>query len=410
MMAQVITFILLWLIAAAGHAAWIVHFVNCLHCLKTRAWWIKVFRRCLHVINAGLPLWFAWQYGPSLATQGGWLALPAPLLAYLGVCWLIGGVYLPCMIYRRHTRPAPLQQSSMVKCSINVADRLGHIPRGQGKHGHLSYLPWNEIYHIEFIQRELHLPRLPKSWDGLTLLHVTDLHLCGIPDLPYFEWVLAQAAQERADLVCITGDILDSPKHYEWIKPALGKLRWRYGGFAILGNHDSYLDVPIIENELQQLGLELMGGRWASFTIRGESLIIVGNERPWLKDPPDLQDCPREPFRLALCHTPDEYPWAKANGIDLMLAGHNHGGQIRIPGLGPIFVPSRYSGRYDVGLFYEAPTLMHVSRGLSGTYPVRYRCKPEITRFVLRAAQLHDDAARPRPLMDGRPEPFAVPG
>jgi predicted MPP superfamily phosphohydrolase len=70
-----------------------------------------------------------------------------------------------------------------------------------------------------------------------------------------------------------------------------------------------------------------------------------------------------------------------------MLAGHVHGGQIRLPLFGPIFVPSRYSRRYDCGTFDEPPTLLHVSRGLSGQHPLRYNCRPEVTKIILVGSQ-----------------------
>jgi predicted MPP superfamily phosphohydrolase len=76
--------------------------------------------------------------------------------------------------------------------------------------------------------------------------------------------------------------------------------------------------------------------------------------------------------------------WAQQHHIDLMLSGHVHGGQIRLPVLGSVFVPSRYSRKYDCGTFFEAPTVMHVGRGLSGQHPLRFFCKPEVTRIVLR--------------------------
>ena len=66
-----------------------------------------------------------------------------------------------------------------------------------------------------------------------------------------------------------------------------------------------------------------------------------------------------------------------------MLAGHTHGGQIRFPGVGAVLAPSIFGTRYAAGLFYEAPTLMHVSRGVSGLTPVRYNCRPEITLLRL---------------------------
>jgi predicted MPP superfamily phosphohydrolase len=89
-------------------------------------------------------------------------------------------------------------------------------------------------------------------------------------------------------------------------------------------------------------------------------------------------------FRLCLSHTPDNIRWAQRHGVDLMLSGHNHGGQIRLPLFGSLFVPSRYSRRFDCGLFWQPPTLLYVSRGLAGKEPLRYNCRPEITRLVLR--------------------------
>jgi hypothetical protein len=99
-----------------------------------------------------------------------------------------------------------------------------------------------------------------------------------------------------------------------------------------------------------------------------------------------LSDCPAGPFRLCLSHTPDNIAWARRAGIDLMLSGHVHGGQIRFPVIGSMLVPSRYGRRYDCGVFAEGPTLLHVSRGLSGEHPLRYGCRPEVTRITLRSA------------------------
>ena len=67
-----------------------------------------------------------------------------------------------------------------------------------------------------------------------------------------------------------------------------------------------------------------------------------------------------------------------------LAAGHVHGGQIRLPGVGSILVPSRYGRRYDCGLFDESPTLLCVSRGLGGEHPLRYLCRPEVILLTLR--------------------------
>ena len=68
-----------------------------------------------------------------------------------------------------------------------------------------------------------------------------------------------------------------------------------------------------------------------------------------------------------------------------MLAGHNHGGQVCLPLIGPVYSPSRYGCRFAAGAFYRDPTLLVVTRGLSGRHPLRWLCRPELTRIVLQA-------------------------
>jgi len=69
-----------------------------------------------------------------------------------------------------------------------------------------------------------------------------------------------------------------------------------------------------------------------------------------------------------------------------MLAGHNHGGQIRLPYLGALITPSFYGSRYSGGLYFEAPTLLHVSRGLAGIHSIRLNCPPELPLLILKRA------------------------
>jgi predicted MPP superfamily phosphohydrolase len=101
----------------------------------------------------------------------------------------------------------------------------------------------------------------------------------------------------------------------------------------------------------------------------------------------------RPHLRLLLSHSPDQYAWARTYGFDLMLAGHNHGGQIVFPLLGPMAVPSRYGVKYACGVFYEAPTLLHVSRGISSELPLRLRCPPELALLELRRGAIATTAA-----------------
>ena len=90
-------------------------------------------------------------------------------------------------------------------------------------------------------------------------------------------------------------------------------------------------------------------------------------------------------FQVLLSHAPDLFYWAERAGFDLMLSGHNHGGQVRLPLVGSVFMPSRYSRRFDRDFFRSGPTLLHVSQGIAGKHPVRYGCIPELSRIVLRS-------------------------
>lgn len=311
-------------------------------------------------------------------------ALPQWFLGYLLLCAVLGLVALPLNTIQRLLRRNPaLEERSRV---LDVAKHLGRLPVGTSRERLLSYLPGNEVFQVELVERTLRLPRLPAAWDGLTILHLSDLHLKGTPDRDYFRFVMDRCADWEPDLVAITGDIADSMHHMRWIVPVLGRLRWRIAAFAILGNHDYWYDPPLIRRRLRRLGMHVLTNSWQQIEVRGEPLVVVGHEGPWLRPAPDLKDCPREPFRLCLSHTPDNIRWARRAGIDLMLSGHVHGGQVRFPLFGSVLLPSVYGRRYDCGVFEAEPTLLHVSRGLSGDHPLRYLCRPEVTKLTLRSA------------------------
>jgi predicted MPP superfamily phosphohydrolase len=241
------------------------------------------------------------------------------------------------------------------------------------------------VFQVDFVDKTLALPRLPAAWDGLTILHLTDLHFCGTPDRDFYQYVADRCLSMGVpDLIALTGDVVDSSWHHRWIVPVLGRLRWNIGAFAILGNHDAWRDTVLIRRRLRRVRFDVLGNSWRQLDVRGRPLIVIGHEGPWFTPIPDLSACPDEPFRLLLSHTPDNLAWARRRHVDLMLAGHVHGGQIRLPLIGSLFVPSRHSRKYDCGTFFQEPTVMHVSRGLAGQHPLRFHCRPEVTRIVLR--------------------------
>jgi predicted MPP superfamily phosphohydrolase len=311
----------------------------------------------------------------------GWKVLPA---SYLGLCWIVGLVVAPVLQLRYWLRPRPPQLTGTHTETVDVGAQLGYKPVGQGEHRALARLPGNQVFQVDFTERVFRLPQLPPEWHGLSILHLSDLHLRGTPDRAYYQWVLERCRDWDCDLLALTGDVVDSAHHHRWVLPVLGRLRWRVAAFAVLGNHDSWYEPERTRRRLRRLGMTVLGNDWAVLEIRGQRLIVLGHEGPWFRPTPDLAECPAEGFRLCLSHTPDNLAWARRHHVDLMLAGHNHGGQIRLPLLGSVFVPCRSGRAYDGGPFFAAPTLLHVSRGLGGQAPVRYGCRPEVTRLVLK--------------------------
>jgi predicted MPP superfamily phosphohydrolase len=254
---------------------------------------------------------------------------------------------------------------------------------GTGSDSWLLRLPGNESFHLWLRDWTIDMPNLPPALDGLRIVQLTDLHLSPSFDRRYFERVAEASKAWEADLILITGDIVEHEDAIPWIEPLLGPLTARLGKFAILGNHDEEHQPRDILRELENAGYETLEGRWTSLEVGDATLAIGGTAYPWGPEP-DPSTIPPADFRLLLSHSPDLFYKAERWGVDFMLSGHNHGGQIRLPLVGPIFMPSRYSRRFDRGFFRRRNLLLYVSEGISGLHPIRYGCPPEIASFVLR--------------------------
>jgi predicted MPP superfamily phosphohydrolase len=249
-------------------------------------------------------------------------------------------------------------------------------------------IPGNEILSLEIIELELTLPRLPAAWNGLRILHLSDLHYTGGVSLPYFERVFELARERPSDLVVFTGDLLDDVRLHEWIGPTLGRLSAPLGCFFLQGNHDwEWGDIDRTRQRLENLGWQNAGGQTRRLVWRGQPVVLAGDERPWWGPGPNWSLAEPGDFRLLLSHSPDNLPAARRSGVDLMLAGHTHGGQVCLPVVGPIYAPSLFGVKYAGGTFDRSPTLLRVSRGVGGMYPWRWNCRPEITFVTLRPAE-----------------------
>lgn len=345
-----------------------------------------------------LPLFIGlvcWEFGNHRFVEQfrefGWSVLTPLQIALIG----IGGTGFVSLlnsifVYQMYRPPA-----RQIACESTILDfRKAESERpwqeeliGVGPMRRLAFLPGNEQFSLEVNTQTYVIPRLPKEWEGLSIVHLTDTHFCGAVSRKYFELVCEHAAALEPDLFVFTGDLLDDQAKLAWLAETFGRLKAPLGQFFILGNHDWYLDAKAIREEFQQLGWVDLSGQARVIQPVGKhsKLILAGDETPWMGKHPELDARQDSQVRVLLSHSPDNIEWARRNEIDLMLAGHTHGGQIRFPIIGPIYSPSAYGCRYASGVFWRDPTLMCVSRGISGREPIRYLCLPELTKVVLQA-------------------------
>ena len=382
------------LIFLLGHGSIFIALVNRLHSTAIPRPVIKTIDVCWQVIAFGMPILIAaccLQYitlrvQPSLSDPvTRWIA------AYLGLCCFAAG----WSVADRFLRTTEVKTTELLLTNhtevTSMHKNIGHRPTGDLLTEFCSRLPLNEIFDLSIHEKEIRLPRLPSALEGLRITHLTDLHMTGQLTRSFYEELVRKANEWESDLVLITGDIVEKKRCLDWLKPTLGKLQAKSGVYYVLGNHELRLkDESLTRDSLSGAGLIDMGHQWRQIECRGESILLIGNELPWFKPAADMATCPTEidgkrAFRILLTHSPDQLAWAREHDCDLMVAGHTHGGQVRLPLIGPILAPSWQGSRFASGTFYYEPTLMHVSRGIAGTRPLRLNCKPELARLILRS-------------------------
>jgi predicted MPP superfamily phosphohydrolase len=334
------------------------------------------------------------------AVYGSWgrpvLEWSWPVKAYGIVCLGTLLIGLPAVTIARARRGTPSGVEHRATEFTDLVERHGlEAMTGPGGRSRLLRLPFNDAFRVKVSSWSLTIEDLPEAMDGLSILHLTDLHFAPTYNRRFFEEVIQLAIGQgpEPDLVAITGDFLDHDGSNAWVAPLLSRLRGRLGQFAILGNHDFRHDFRTLRRELRRAGFTTLEGRWSVLDVNGCRLAIGGTSYPWGKDL-GRRPIPTAEARILLSHAPDQIYRASDWGVDLVLCGHNHGGQVRVPIFGPILMPSRYSRRFDRGFFRVGDTLMSVSQGVGAKDPVRVGCHPEVTRLTLRSPALRADRDR----------------
>ncbi len=272
---------------------------------------------------------------------------------------------------------------------------------GLGVAGVLAYSGGFERNHLEITHRTIELARLAPAFDGLRIAQLSDIHYEQYTEPSFVREVVGHVNRLKPDLVLMTGDYvsegpLPSPmgarSSYRCAEVLAGiecPQRW-----SVLGNHDVNVGGRIVIDALESHGLPVLENRHVPFERDGARLWIAGVEDIGLGHPDLDLAAPRglqsaqEPVIL-LAHEPDYADRVvRHGGVDLMVSGHTHGGQVRLPIVGAPYLPP-LGRKFAEGFFrLQNGVQLYVNRGI-GTVgiPFRFDCRPELTVFTLRSSQ-----------------------
>lgn len=260
-----------------------------------------------------------------------------------------------------------------------------------------------ERHWIDVTNREFFLRGLSPGMNGMRVVQLSDIHLDDFTEPYFLRQVVDRVNRLQPDAVFLTGD---------YVSDILGNQKFSIGAawqcahilsaiqckriYAILGNHDIAVDANQVTAALEANGIPVLRNACLPLDFSGSRIwlaglddILEGHPDPDLAIPASIRNRPNEPVIL-LCHAPDyadiliSHPAAKS--VALMLSGHTHGGQVRLPFFGAVELPD-WGRKYVEGAFRFGAMQLYVNRGI-GTIgvPFRLNCPPEITVLTLRSA------------------------
>lgn len=270
---------------------------------------------------------------------------------------------------------------------------------------------WWESTAVEVTEHRLAIPDLPPGLDGLRILHVSDTHFPADGDS--VGRFLEHVRPLDFDLVCCTGDYVETSAGWDVAADALTQLRAPFGVYATLGAHDycptvrtfdewvsfnidrvlrsprRFVNPKPFVDRLESAGVVVLRNEWRSLEIGGE-LVQLGGAGDDSVRMARLESAVPPPygFSMLLTHAPDaalRLPKREDGGPSQVLCGHTHGGQIRVPGWGAPLRHSHLVNRKQAsGVFELDGTKVVVSRGFGTAHvPLRLACRPEIGLITL---------------------------
>jgi predicted MPP superfamily phosphohydrolase len=351
-------------------------------------------------------LGFAWVIGTRMA--GARDDPPVPILATT-LIWHVAALPIGMALFtlvglsaaaswwrrQRHSKPIEAHASAAP----------GHLSRRQLLHAAAVAAPpmvlgagltkaFAERNAFRVRRMDIAQPNLPRELDGLTIVQVSDLHIGHFTRGEVLKEIVRRSNELRADLVAVTGDIIDHDlADLNAGIDLMQRLDSRHGVFACEGNHDLFESrvefesrvkrsgIPLLLNEVSTIRvrgvpIQMAGIRWGNSNTKDSGVEVeVAKLRPHL-DP--------GVFKILLAHHPHAWDYCKDDGIALTLSGHSHGGQMMLTenlGFGPALF------RYWTGQYRRPNGALFVSNGVGNWFPLRLNAPAEIVHLTLRRGE-----------------------
>ena len=246
-----------------------------------------------------------------------------------------------------------------------------------------AYARLVEPYNYWISETDIFIPDLPERFEGFRITHLTDLHHSNILGLDEIRRAIDLAQRTKPDMIALTGDYTTSYRRFiEPCAQALAALSAPEGVWAVLGNHDHYTDPELTTRALERQHISVLNNAHTTIRRGSDSIQLSGiDDWSWgFADwPRAFAGLDRKTPAVLLSHQPRVLDFEETRNVSLILSGHTHGGQVKLPWLG---APARFATKdlkYDRGLFRRGDTQLYVSSGTGVIgLPVRLGVRPEI--------------------------------
>lgn len=250
---------------------------------------------------------------------------------------------------------------------------------------HMIHPPRRRPRDPQISEHRLELPRLPRGLTGMRVVQLSDIHYGLYLSRSSLSRLIDLTLALEPDLIALTGDfVTQSPAFIEPVCEMLGHLRAPLGIYAVLGNHDFRAGAESVTRELRHRNIYVLRNTHMHLKTPAGTIKIAGIDDS--RQNPDLNAAlaPHDPehFTILLAHNPVALEAASEAGVDFVMSGHTHGGQIKFG-----FAETWYQRHAPEGFLQHGLTRMYVSRGIGQVIlPVRYGCPPELAAFDLHPA------------------------